>query len=518
LYWQGRDNLRPGDMPPLIKIVSGWVPLIMDAPLPKRTFDDVKDRDEWNLALAMMQGMSAADVRRYFFAARLPMLIFPVGCCLLIWWWGRQIFAPWAAVAAMCAFCLTPVVLGHGVLVKNDLAASFGYLLFWYRAWRYWRAPTWRNGAWMGVGVLAGVLAKFSLAILLPIAPMVIAARHSTGRHRSLRRAAAGCASCAVVVYVGMLAAWQFRLEPLAFSELQAWKADSGIPKILPKAVHVLSAIPLPGAFWRGGMSLVRSNHSVPSYLLGQTTFTGDPWYFLVALAVKIPVAIQALLAIAFTHLAGVALSGRLLPGDWCWLLPGFLYLGLASLSGLQIGIRLVLPAIVFLLLASAKAFEKMSSRRSLRFTALALMLFLAGRTAHAYPNYIATFNLWVSDSWRGLGVLSDSNVDWGQDLPALARWFGKAGIPRLSVSYFGTENVWAYFDERQIELIAPPWSAELTKGRTRFEPASGYYAISGTLLTGQYFAPPYRDYYSVFRGMQPVGQAGGSIFIFRVP
>jgi len=382
----------------------------------------------------------------------------------------------------MCAFCLTPVVLGHGVLVKNDLAASFGYLLFWYRAWRYWRAPTWRNGAWMGVGVLAGVLAKFSLAILLPIAPMVIAARHSTGRHRSLRRAAAGCASCAVVVYVGMLAAWQFRLEPLAFSELQAWKADSGIPKILPKAVHVLSAIPLPGAFWRGGMSLVRSNHSVPSYLLGQTTFTGDPWYFLVALAVKIPVAIQALLAIAFTHLAGVALSGRLLPGDWCWLLPGFLYLGLASLSGLQIGIRLVLPAIVFLLLASAKAFEKMSSRRSLRFTALALMLFLAGRTAHAYPNYIATFNLWVSDSWRGL------------------------------------ENVWAYFDERQIELIAPPWSAELTKGRTRFEPASGYYAISGTLLTGQYFAPPYRDYYSVFRGMQPVGQAGGSIFIFRVP
>src|SRR5438874_5026705 len=47
LYWQGRDNLRPGDMRPLIKIVSGWAPLVMQAPAPPPTHDELRDCGEW---------------------------------------------------------------------------------------------------------------------------------------------------------------------------------------------------------------------------------------------------------------------------------------------------------------------------------------------------------------------------------------------------------------------------------------------------------------------------------------
>jgi hypothetical protein len=314
-----------------------------------------------------------------------------------------------------------------------------------------------------------------------------------------------------------MLAAWQFRLEPVTFQEFQAWKADPTIPKLLPKAVRVASMIPLPGPFWRGGMSLVSSNHNAVSYLLGKTVPGGHPLYFLVAMAVKVPLPIQILLGIALLSVIGAALRGNLRAGDWCWIVPGLLYLALASFAGLQLGIRLVLPAIVFLLLASGRAFDTLWFSR-LKPLAFVLLLFLVAKTAHAYPNYISYFNLWVGNSWQGIRILSDSNVDWGQDLRSLQNWYQHAGISKFSLAYFGTETVWAYFNDRQIDPLTPPWNAELAQGRTRLTPAPGYYAVSATLLSGQFFPPGYRDYFGAFRELTPIARAGESIFIYRVP
>jgi len=514
LYWEGRDNLRPGDMPPLMKIVSGWVPLVMHAPLPPPSSEAWKYRNEWDLALGMVEKMTAAEVQRYFFAARLPMLLFPMGCALLIWYWGRQVFSRWAAVATAAVFCLCPTVLGHSALVKNDLAATFGYLLFWYCAWRYWRAPDWRKAAWLGVAVLCGMLSKYSLAILVPLAPLILVGRHL----RRPRRAALHCVACAVVVYVGVWAAWQFRMQPITAIDRYEWKANPSIPRLVPAAIRVASVIPLPGAFWRGGVSLISSNDTSSAYLLGRTLSGGHPLYFLIALAVKLPIALQLLFIMAVAAIAAALLRRRLRPGDWLWIVPGFLYLALASLSGLQLGVRLVLPALAMLIFLTGKAFEWALARRSRTVLCAVLVVWLGSRTVIAYPHYIAYFNQFVGDSWHGLRILSDSNIDWGQDLRALAGWYRTAGIPRLKLSYFGTENVYAYFNDRQIELTTPPWSAEMVSGRTRIDLTPGYYAISATLISGQIFAPEFREYYAAFRDLEPIDRAGDSIFIFRVP
>ena len=517
LYWEGRDNLRPGDMPPLIKIVSGWVPLALGAPLPPAAHPAWRDRDEWMLSMVMMQGLSAAESRRLFFAARLPMLVFPLGCFLLIWWWGRQLFPPWAAVCAAIVFCLSPTVLGHGALVKNDLAASFGYLFFWYRAWRFWPAPDWRNAAWLGGALLCAILAKYSLTVLLPIALLIMAARCVTRPRPSLVEAARGAGVCALVVYAGMLAAWQFRMEPVTFAELQQWKSDSAIPILVPKAIRIASILPVPGAFWRGGVSLISSNQNGAVYLLGKTQRHGSLLYFPIALAVKVPVITQGLMALSLFLIVREVRRRTLPPGSWCWILPGFLYLGLASLSGLQLGVRLVLPALAFFVLLTGKAFELAASRKSLRALGVALLAGLAVRSAMARPNYISYFNLWVGDSWRGLRVLSDSNIDWGQDLRQLRAWYERSGVRHFTLSYFGAENVFAYFNDEQVECVRPPWNAETALGRTSMALEPGYYAVSATLISGQFFPPEYRDYYAAFRRMQPVARAGNSIFIYRL-
>jgi hypothetical protein len=99
-----------------------------------------------------------------------------------------------------------------------------------------------------------------------------------------------------------------------------------------------------------------------------------------------------------------------------------------------------------------------------------------------------------------------------------LASYVVENRIPHLRLAYFGADNPWAYLDDKRLEFIPPPWNDEFVKGRTHIELKSGYYAISATLLSGQFFQPKYRDYYAPFRNLTPCAKAGYSIFIYRIP
>jgi hypothetical protein len=67
---------------------------------------------------------------------RLPIVIFPLGIVLLVWTWARELWED--AIALTLAACAAPepTILGHGALIKSDVAAAFGALLFAYAAWR----------------------------------------------------------------------------------------------------------------------------------------------------------------------------------------------------------------------------------------------------------------------------------------------------------------------------------------------------------------------------------------------
>ena len=66
------------------------------------------------------------------------------------------------------------------------------------------------------------------------------------------------------------------------------------------------------------------------------------------------------------------------------------------------------------------------------------LLLGLAIENAAAYPDYIPFFNVAAGGEQGRARLLSDSNIDWGQDLPAFAQWQWKnPGIPIL-MYYFG--------------------------------------------------------------------------------
>jgi hypothetical protein len=71
----------------------------------------------------------------------------------------------------------------------------------------------------------------------------------------------------------------------------------------------------------------------------------------------------------------------------------------------------------------------------------LATGLVLAGGTLAVHPDEIADANLLVGGPDRLWRVLSDSNVDWGQALPSLAREVRRQPARRLYLGYFGTAD-----------------------------------------------------------------------------
>ena len=94
--------------------------------------------------------------------------------------------------------------------------------------------------------------------------------------------------------------------------------------------------------------------------------------------------------------------------------------------------------------------------------------------TVGIHPHEVSYFNLLAGGPSRGADLLTDSNVDWGQDLGRLRAWAAReAPKERLSVAYFGGASV-------RFEI---PSAHDLT-----FEPAdaplpAGLYAVSEFLL-----------------------------------
>ena len=483
LYWQGADNLQPRDMPPLIKIVGGWVPALMGVP-DMRTDPSWAQQHEWPISSAMLHRMKGPDIQALVHASRLPFIVFPLLSTALLWWWSRQLFSPSTALTLAAIFAFEPTALGHGALFKNDHAATFGYLLFWVLAWRYWLVSSPGpaadiRAAALGAGACVAMLAKLSMLIVPPLGIGLLLLRRAPLKHIALFLG---------TLYMGALAACQFdpRLQLL----------------------------------WDGTVAILRSTNSPnPVWLNGRVIEGGDPTYFLRALTYKLPLTLlffticssgYVLYRIAVRRLR--FFDGR--PAIVMALLAGIIYLSAASMNSIQFGIRLILPIWPYLLILCGLLFTAIPAAIRPAFQAIVLAGVLLASYS-SYPRGLAYFNAFTRTERQALAKLADSNIDWGQDLPSLARYMEKEQVGFIRLAYFGNDLPTRWLPLGRHELLAMPWQPDYVRG-TVMKPEPGLYAISGNALTGQFFPRAYRDYFSRFRRMRPYATAG-SFFIYLI-
>lgn len=464
-----------------------------------------------------------------------------------IWaWW---IAGPWAALATAALISLDPNFLAHGPLVKNDVAISLLLVALAACAWSVGRQIRLWNVAALAIVCGVALATKFSGVLAVPIVVMAMSGRSIiAGRWRAggiefasvPARLLAGIGICIVCAVVSLAIIWasyglryaaspaggvmrvrdaaqaaarnQFFIQHDRFPD-DAELRSAPIPLAARLCVWIDDHRMLPNAYVYGLLFTYQSSLLRPGYLLGELRQTGWWYYFPLAMLFKTPIA--TMLAAA----AAVAVLGwlRFARADrWtlcCILTPIGIYGASALTTNLNLGIRHVLPLYPFFFLLIAIAFAGAMDRWPRWAGAAASVVFvgLAVESAAAFPDYIAFFN--AASRSRRLRLLSDSNLDWGQDLPALAQWRREHPAGQLYLCYFGSVDP-AFYGVRDYANLPPGfWLGPPYQWPDNARP--GIIAISATYLQGNYLPDGMRDYYAPLRTLEPVGVLGKSILLY---
>jgi hypothetical protein len=459
------------------------------------------------------------DANRLLFSARTMIVLWGVVLGILIFAWTREWLGFTPAVLALVFYTLEPNLAAHASLVTTDFGVTCAIFGAMYFLWRACRRTTPANVAGLSLFSAAAVVTKFSGLILLPVVLLVLAVNARRAGALSMRQAAQIALAVGVTMYVSVWAVYGFRYAPsdapdrlLRFDQSQL--ASQNAPALATIAGWVDANRLLPNAFTQGLIYSQASTRELPAYLAGNYSTDGWWYYFPVAFLMKSRAAVLVLF--------GAGLIGYLRRRNplgpssyWFVMVPAAVYLAVAMSSGINIGLRHILPIYPFVLLVAVAGATQwlLSGHRAARPALAALTAFSVVTFAMAYPHTLAFFNRFVGGPANGFRFLSDSNLDWGQDLKPLKKWMDREGVDHVNLAYFGTADP-AYYGIECTHLPGAPTFAEPYIARPRLP---GYVAISATVASGVYLDPRWRMFYRGFAELKPVADIGHSIRVYWV-
>jgi len=248
-----------------------------------------------------------------------------------------------------------------------------------------------------------------------------------------------------------------------------------------------------------------------PTYLNEHVYLDSAPWYFaLECLLVKSTFG-TLLFSVAIAVAAGRLLSSKVdeitRASVLLWATAGLGLVLAACATNLKFGVRYVLLLYPLLALAIGGVW-----RRAPKFCAI-LLVAHAFESGVAYPNEIAFFNLAAGGAGGGLRYLADSNLDWGQDLPALAKFMREKQTGPVQLAYFGRVDPRLYGVEFSMLGSAPHFGWVAISAN--FLAGVPYLLYDAATETGRWTEP---GEFEAFRKSLAVRRVGASIYLYRIP
>jgi 4-amino-4-deoxy-L-arabinose transferase-like glycosyltransferase len=450
-------------------------------------------------------------------AGALPFLALLV---VVTYLWGRTVLGPTGALIAAAFTATTPVVLGHGALATLDVPAAATCLLALYAMLRWFETGRLATALWLGLALGVALGTKLSAIPFCGLGAIVLVVlrlweREGRADARPPVTPAAwlgGGAIVALAVCAVLTLAYGGRFiyltdETHKFNQaLWFLFGDHGTLHDWAYALFAHVKVPFAFQWYLGGIEAVTVHNDTGhlSYLLGEERLNGWWYFYIVALAAKTPLPLQALGVPGLLLLVRDGLRER----DARRLAAPAILVTLMAFasfySHINIGVRHIIVVYPLLAIGAAytlvRARDELASlhrlRRGLVAVVLgALVVMHATTLVRAWPDYLAYFNVAVPDPEY---VVVDSDLDWGQDLKRLIARLHELQVPSVALAYSGSadlrrEGLPAY------TLLKPD------------EQASGWVAVSALARAE---APRHFDWLQAYARRERVGKTIDLYFI----
>jgi len=491
-YLTTRDFRLDAEHPPFLKELQA-LPLWIAYNLPFRPdLRQWRDADQEQIGLDFLY-QSPVPADQILAWSRFTNLFLGVLLVALIGWWAYRLWGILPAMLAMALASLEPNLVAHSALVTTDLGVALFIFLTVYLLWEYLQFPTWGRLAAVGVSTGLALASKFSALFLVAALSVIFALFVIAGE------------PCAL---------------PSNKNRIDRWPkmAQAGTLLLIVLFVAFLTIFPV--YFFQGIVPWVtglreflgHADTGHLSFFLGNYSYQGWWDYFEIAFLIKTPIGSLLLIAASLVlYRVGKPLQRR---DAILLLIPPALIFIATTQAKVNIGLRHILPVYPFLFVLASR----MATLRLRREWAVFLLIgiptiFTAISSLRITPHQLAYFNEFVGGPAQGYRYLSDSNIDWGQDLKGLKRYMEQENLPIIYLSYFGTAPPAAYGIRYQsiartgIHEVSPP------SDKVPATAARKIFAISVYNL--QDISTGSRPLFRWLWLRQPIAKIGYSIFIY---
>ncbi len=578
-HWElGRFDLYSVN-PPLVRVIAA-APVALIA---KPSIDWTYYRSSPELRSEVFVGrmfieQHGEDSFRYFFYARLAIIPIALLGGWLCFLWARELFGVSAGILSLTIWTFSPNVLAYGSVITPDLGAAVAMLGTSFVFYRWLINPSW-SGAFALSSVTALAMLTKSVWLTLPmiyasilLISMVAARLHSSPFGSSVvsRRIVwtqlIGASMAAILLtngFYGFAGSFRplgkFEFVSTAFSGNQPilrtpCEGCDDQPEIQSPVVEkgnrfanswlAFIPVPLPANYLQGidvqTRDFERGRYDVgwKSYLMGDWKQGGWPYFYFLALLVKVPIATWIMVGLGSVMAIFWRPDRRIVFGVICLWMPALALMVLVSCStGLNRYMRYALPVLPVLFIWASQVgrwLETWSANAPSKARAAIpalLCVWLAGTTLWHSPNYLSYFNTIAGGPSKGHRFLCDSNIDWGQDLIELKTWLARnpAAAKNLYLAYFGSfDPKWVGIDYRLPPTLYSNETRVSLRDPNAMGPLPGWYVVSKNYLAGhsmpvpdgtgrqnfKFHSEPFCTYLNDFT---PVANIGESMLVYHL-
>jgi Dolichyl-phosphate-mannose-protein mannosyltransferase/PA14 domain len=374
------------------------------------------------------------DGRLMRLASRLPTMLLGSLILFSVYRIAGRMFGGSAALASVFVVAFDPNLIAHARLVTTDVPVTAFIMVTFLLSLYYLKKPTVLNSILPGIFGGLSLLSKYSAMVFAVLFLTVVPVLLILDRVRSSQQNA-WLVHIAVPRRMLHMGTWIFITVGTIWAGYGFSDMGKRINEVEWHTDHMKQfageypdlCCPLPGPYLQGlDWCAYDDSQTVEVYSCGKKYAHPVRSYFFLIVLLKTPAGLMILWLLTIGSLCiykffRVQLLVILAPAIWFFCAAAFLL-------RTQIGLRYLLPFYPFMHVIAAGAFVP-GRMRIVRCIGVLSLVWIGVSTLSFFPHYIPYCNEFIGNRLMLYRYISDSNIDWGQDLqavdPAVQKYYG---------------------------------------------------------------------------------------------